>query len=253
MKIISYNVWGGKMLDPLLKFIDEESKNTDIFCFQEVLDSSAPMEEDVEDRHHLLEIFKAKLPEFNYYFSPFRGGYDCSANVDSRVSFGLAIFIRKTFKIDSFEMAFLQGDEMSPPGSNLVLLPYSAQFLKFLDNSGRKVTLAHVHGICDWPKTDTPARIRQSEIINEFLAKKNTSEIICGDFNLLPETESIALIEKNRVGLIKEFGIQNTRNSLVPTPHVSDYFFVSSDLKVEDFSVSKLFASDHLPLILAVN
>ncbi len=252
MKIISFNIWGGKILEPLLKFIDEESKSTDIFCFQEVLDSSAPMEEDVEERHHLLEILKTKLPEFNYYFSPMQDGWDCGEATDKRLTVGTAIFINKRIKVESFDTTFVYRERNGMVGTDMHTIPYNAQFLTFLDDSGKKITIANVHGISDWPKTDTPARITQSEIINEFLSKKNTSEIICGDFNLFPDTESVVMLTHGRKNLINDFGIQNTRTSLVPTPHVSDYFFVSQDLGVEDFLVPSLSASDHFPLVLII-
>lgn len=250
MKLISLNVWGGKILNPLLNFIDEEAKNTDIFCFQEILDSTASMGEDKEERHHLLKILKQQLSEFHHYFSPMQDGIDCGAMVDSRISFGLAIFVRKSVKIESFDSIFIYGERNGMVGGNLKTLSNNAQFLTFLDEGGKSITIANVHGISEWPKTDTPARIKQSEIINEFLNRQNTSEIICGDFNLFPDTESVKILERGRRNLIREFKIENTRTSHVPNPHVSDYCFVSQDIMGADLSVPNVEISDHLPLVL---
>lgn len=250
MKLISLNVWGGKILNPLLNFIDEEAKTTDIFCFQEILDSTAPMGEDKEERHRLLEILKQRLPEFNSYFSPTQDGFDCGVIADSRISFGPAIFIRKNLKVELFDSIFIYRERNSIIGDDLTTLPYNAQFLTFSDGAGKKITVVNVHGLSDWPKIDTPARIKQSMLINEFLCKQRTAEIICGDFNLFPDTESVRLLEFGRKNLVDELGISTTRPDTVKDPHVSDYVFVSRDVEVGDFTVPAIKVSDHLPLIL---
>lgn len=39
MKLVSLNTWCGRAFEPLLDFIEEQSTDTDIFCFQEMFDS----------------------------------------------------------------------------------------------------------------------------------------------------------------------------------------------------------------------
>jgi endonuclease/exonuclease/phosphatase family metal-dependent hydrolase len=253
MKIVSLNVWGGKLLNSLLDFVAEESKNTDIFCFQEVLKLESSYDGgSTEERYNLFESLQENLSEFNSYFSPAQDGFDCDKKTDIPVSFGLAIFIRKTLKVESFNSIFIFGEKSSFVDGDFKTFPYNAQFLTFIDEKKEKTTIVNVHGISSWPKIDIPERIRQSLIINEFLNNKKTKEIICGDFNLLPNTESVHLLERDRVNLIKECGILNTRTSTFKDPHVSDYIFVSQDIKVKDFLVSDITISDHLPLILTV-
>ena len=36
MKLVSLNTWGGKAYKPLIDFIKQQARDTDIFCFQEV-------------------------------------------------------------------------------------------------------------------------------------------------------------------------------------------------------------------------
>lgn len=82
--------------------------------------------------------------------------------------------------------------------------------------------------------------------------------ILAGDFNLLPDTESIAMLGRRLRDLVREYAVPTTRSRLNPyrgTPReqkFADYiFFVSPSLQVHDFAVPDLLVSDHLPLILS--
>lgn len=37
MKIVTLNVWGGKLYEPFINFIKEKSEEVEIFCFQDAL------------------------------------------------------------------------------------------------------------------------------------------------------------------------------------------------------------------------
>ena len=107
-------------------------------------------------------------------------------------------------------------------------------------------------------KLDTPARIRQSRNIIDFLKGKNGPKIIGGDFNLDFHTKSVKMFEDAGYrNLIKEYGIKDTRGEVnhrqytsSEQQYFSDYCFVSQDVKVKDFKVPDIGISDHLPLIL---
>jgi endonuclease/exonuclease/phosphatase family metal-dependent hydrolase len=76
-------------------------------------------------------------------------------------------------------------------------------------------------------------------------------KILCGDFNLLPNTESIAMLEKGMKNLVKEYGITSTRSHHYTKEHkFADYIIVSTDIKVANFEVLQEPVSDHLPLLL---
>jgi len=125
--------------------------------------------------------------------------------------------------------------------------------------NGKNVNIVNVHGkSIPGHKLDTPARLKQSETIIEFLKDKNGLTIIGGDFNLMPNTKSITLLEEAGYrNLIHDFDIKETRNRLswmqFPThekQHFADYVFVSKDVKVNKFEVPYNEISDHLPQIL---
>ena len=120
------------------------------------------------------------------------------------------------------------------------------------------LTLANVHGIAEWPKTDTPERLEQSKKIEEFLQSAPGPQVLCGDFNLSPTTESIALFARAGLrNMIQKFNISTTRSDIerelfkdqVGRDLISDYIFVSDAIEPAALSVPEVEDSDHLPLL----
>src|SRR5581483_7148606 len=100
----------------------------------------------------------------------------------------------------------------------------------------QELLILNVHG--KWypgQKLDDTDRLEQSKIILEFAQKFSGPKIICGDFNLMPQTQSIAMLEGDYRNLIKDFGITNTRNEASWKAHnnkqyFADYTFVSPEI-----------------------
>lgn len=88
MKILSLNVWGGCLFDPLLQFVQDSAASTDVFCFQEIFrnagDPYFPTFGHASVRD-LFERFARILPDFESAFRPTYGG-----------DYGLATFVRKS-------------------------------------------------------------------------------------------------------------------------------------------------------------
>lgn len=108
-------------------------------------------------------------------------------------------------------------------------------------------------------KLDSPVRLEQTRAILEAIrSMKSTGPLlICGDFNLLPTTESIRMIAESMQDLVTMFEIPSTRsriNLYYGTPqeqHFADFVFASADVDVMSFSVPQdVEVSDHLPLLL---
>jgi endonuclease/exonuclease/phosphatase family metal-dependent hydrolase len=113
--------------------------------------------------------------------------------------------------------------------------------------------IMNVHGHWDPAgRHDTPNRLQQSKIINDFIEQAGMMpKIMVGDFNLNAQTESIKLLEKNFTNLISKYDIKTTRTELYKgTDDHSDYVFVSPEVLVEDFKVMPDVVSDHTPLYL---
>ncbi|OGL67290.1 hypothetical protein A2856_01205 [Candidatus Uhrbacteria bacterium RIFCSPHIGHO2_01_FULL_63_20] len=84
-------------------------------------------------------------------------------------------------------------------------------------------TFVHVvnfHGLWNGlGKDDSPDRLEQSRKIVETIKKIDGEIILCGDFNLNPNTESMAIVEAAGLrNLVKEYGITSTRTSLYAKP-----------------------------------
>ena len=94
-----------------------------------------------------------------------------------------------------------------------------------------------------------PERMKK---IAELIKTIEGEVVICGDFNLLPDTKSIKMLEEaGLVNLIKEYRITSTRTSLYSkSEKFADYIFVSKGVSVKDFKVLSDEVSDHTPLYL---
>lgn len=230
MKIVFFNIWHGTLLDGLEKFIKEKSRNTDIFCF---------LETDSVLQSKLSKILSKFTP---YFYSGVKTDYL------GGVYEGKSIFVKNNIKVLDFQKYKLFRTHKRDAGGML--------FAK-LDINGKNLFIGSVHGKArPGTKLDTPIRIKQSEKIIDYFKNIDGPKIIGGDFNLMPDTESICMFEKSGYrNLIKEFNIKNTRNEISwknfdNVQHFADYVFVSPEIKVKKFEVPYNEVSDHLPQIL---
>lgn len=239
MKLITLNIWGGHIRNPLLTFI-KSHQEIDVFCFQEVY-RNAPKKISSEDRQVSLNIFaelEQLLPKHSGYFRPVVNDI-----------YGLSIFAKKGIDIQG-EGALTIHDNPDYPG----LGPTHSRNLQWLEcRLGKKVySIINVHGLWNGRgKTDTPERIAQSQRIRDFMDTINTPKIVCGDFNLRPDIESMKMLEKGMNNLIKTHNVKTTRTSLYAKEEkFADYILTSPDITVNKFEVLKDEVSDHSPLML---
>lgn len=258
MKLISLNTWGGKIYQPLIVFIKKHSADTDIFCFQEIYNTISDVKQYGDIRPNLLDELIKILPDFRFFYSAEIKGFDSDPNpVDFDLTVGKTIFIRKRFQVDSGDDLLLYGDRsekfLKKDFSNL---PITLQSIDFTINKKQFVVL-NIHGT-SFPgtKLDTKLRLEHAAKIKDFLKSKKGEKIVVGDFNLLPGTRSIKIMEDRMRNLIKEFNIQRTRSKLSlffgreDFQKFADYTFVSKGVEVKSFEVPKVEISDHLPMVL---
>jgi endonuclease/exonuclease/phosphatase family metal-dependent hydrolase len=239
VRLITLNIWGGLIRSPLLEFIKSQQE-VDIFCFQEVYHNAHNKVSD-DDAKVSLNIFSelhALLPKHNGFFKPV-----------VQDTYGIGIFIKKALDvveegdINIYENPHYKG--LGPTHSRKL------QWVKV--RSGDQIhSIVNVHGLWNGcGKTDTPERIEQSQKIRNFVDTLNTPTILCGDFNLRPDTESVKIIENGMKNLIQLYNIRSTRTSLYPKPEkFADYVFTSPEIVVNHFEVLKDEVSDHAPLLL---
>lgn len=258
MKLISLNTWGGKFFESLVDFIKQYSPETDIFCFQEILDTKSNIKQNNGIRTNLLQEIKDILPDFEVFYFPVIKGFDDEAKpVDFDLSVGQAIFIKKSIKVNSNEDYFItKKSDYHNLKEDFSNLPTPLQYINLALNK-KTYSIFNFHGI-PFPgdKLDSEERLAEAKKIKTILNNQKGLKILVGDFNLLPQTECIKIIEKDMKNLINEFRIQRTRSKLSPFygredfQKFADYIFVSKEIKVKNFEVPKIEISDHLPMIL---
>ena len=106
MKLLSLNIWCGKVYTPLMDYIKEQAKDTDIFCFQEVLDTPTDNTSTRNFRANIYEELGKILPNHVGYFSSEQEGVDPIGNVNFPITFGKAMFIRKSLDVKNVDDVF---------------------------------------------------------------------------------------------------------------------------------------------------
>lgn len=242
VKLISLNIWGGHVEKPLLHFFNSH-QNIDIFCLQEVYKSASHKICD-DDQFVSLDVFGALqklLPNHHGIFKPVVQGI-----------YGIGVLISEKFTIlDEGEAIIHENADYKGSG------PTHSRILQWAkcQADGKTHTIVNVHGLWNGQgKTDSPARINQSLKIKEFMDNVKGSKLLCGDFNLRPDTESIKIIESGLNNHIKINNIKCTRTSFYPkTERFADYIFTSPNIMVQDFKVLPDEVSDHAPLLIEFN
>ncbi len=261
LTIVSLNVWGGQAYGPLLDYLRAYAPTTDLFCLQEVLDAPVLLPQDCGFRTTLYGDLVDALPGFAGDFVPIVGWDESGADgAPVRVNFGLATFARRTLPLASRRAAWIIEHE-----DTLDAVPGLHRITRWLQTTA-VVTPAGVllvgnyHGIArPGTKLDTDERLEQSRSIRRVVDVHDGPVVLTGDFNLLPDTESIWLLQDGLSNLVMERAIPTTRSRLNPyfgTPQEqvhADYTFVSTCLRVADFAVPDVGVSDHLPLHLTLD
>ena len=116
MKLITLNTWGGRLFAPLSKFINSREKDVDIFCFQEVYDTSSDEVYTRTKRSHPVyeknkltnahgaraDIFSQvskRLPNHKSFYHSSQDNTDFHGPVDFDLRFGLATFVKRNIQV----------------------------------------------------------------------------------------------------------------------------------------------------------
>ena len=227
MKIIFLNTWNGKMREAISEFLNEQKQDTDIFCLQEVDSEMKLLCEELLPNYEVVSEYK---------------------RIDDTDYFSQSTYMKKGLNVVSSDILF--ATEMDRGLGIYTQLEVNEQNIHLCNFHGKSRPI---------DKLDNEGRLKQSQGLIDFFEEKQGLKIIGGDFNILPETQSIGMFEENGYrDLIKDFHVRTTRNRLVwerfPTKMLfSDYVFVNSEIDVTNFTVIENEISDHLPLILEIH
>ena len=263
---MSLNGWGGKLYDQLLPYLTHHSP--EILCLQEVIHSPATDREWLmyRDRDHTLpqranffQDVASALPDHVAIFCPAAQGVLWDENTQVPSQWGLATFIRKSLPVIAQIQDFVH-KTYSPNGYGDHPRPRNAHAVRVFDyKKNRPVCVAHMHGLRDpRGKTDTPERAEQARkfvSIATRLVERNDPLIVCGDFNVEPESETLRLLsEAGLTDLVTTRTNKGTRTSHYKKPgRYADYMLVNTHVDVLDFNVVfEPEVSDHCPLVLEI-
>ena len=255
MRIISLNTWGGRAgKEKLLSFFKTHADTTDIFCLQEIwsaaynhleghLAGGVKLDNTKIMTNALKEISEV-LPGHIAFFRPHHGDF-----------YGLLMLVSKKLNVTEEGDVFVYKQRGFIPEGDVGTHARNIQYVT-VETSNGPFTVINFHGLWNGKgKTDTEDRINQSRNILAFTQKLNGEHILCGDFNLLPDTESLKLFEREGLrNLVKEYKISSTRTSFYTKPEKhADYMFVTKGVQVKEFTVLPDEVSDHAPLLVEID
>lgn len=255
MRLITLNTWGGRAgKDNLLTFFANHKDAVDVFCLQEIwsgpydhLEGTSAGGKNLQHESILVygkqEISKV-TSDHDVYFHPHH-----------LENYGLMTLARKNIPIKKSGDVFVHKHRGYIPEGDIGHHARNIQYVAF-SLEGKDITVVNFHGLWNGKgKLDSNDRLKQSENMIDFLKTVDGEVILCGDFNLLPDTESIKKFSDFGLrNLIYENNITSTRTSFyTKQDKFADYVFVSRGISVEEFKVLPDEVSDHSALYLDFN
>lgn len=259
MKLTSFNI-GIKIdnAEAVAKYL--QSTEADIICLQEV---ARPLDDKAFPLYRSKEVIDALLgEEYPYiFFAPewvsdsFKKNKELYRDLGGmteqgkyilskyEITHGYNYFYHKDYEFDSDRTHFYEGDDH---GRALQVCD--------IEIDGKLIQIANIHGLYTKDKKDTERSINQSKFILDKMQSRKLPTMILGDFNLFPDTKSIAMINEKYINLIEKFNINTTRpdptNKFNAKRNVVDYIFVSDNFLIKGLTIGRTDISDHYPLIL---
>jgi len=246
--LISLNTWGGVAgREGLLDFFRARD-DVDVFCLQEIWNGGEHIRgttlAGVRYDKFLSDLYPAIGTMLENHLGYFRPHY--------HDWYGLAMFIKKNIVLREEGETWVWKTRADIYDDEVANHAHNIQYATFETKKGTR-TIINFHGLWNGQgKFDTEERLTQSKNIVEFLKTIAHPYILCGDFNLLPDTESLKMFEAAGMrNLVKEFGVTSTRSSFYKKPHrFADYTLASDGVTVHDFKILPDEISDHLAMYL---
>ncbi len=261
MKLISLNV---SLFDDnnshLTKFLKEQ--NADIVCLQEV---TRPLEKSTDEKYLSKDAIDSSTIDLKYFFygaekimddfeiKDFHGKETFSFKFGGSLELGK--YTKSKYKIVKAQNIFLENSlSYSLDLSSWEEEQSRSVLVTDHDLNGKKLRVLNYHGIWTRNKLGNAKTLSANKTICKLALNTGSEVIICGDFNLFPNTPSMKVFEKDFTSLVDKFGVKTTRpatNELSSFKrNVVDYIWVSKGLNVKNFEVVDTDVSDHFPLVL---
>lgn len=241
MKILQLNAWGGKLGAQIISVLKREQ--ADVVCLQEATRFPGGRSFLFEDIDSI-----ARDSGYDYIYFTEHIGYNFMRRT---AQMGLAILSKHPFiSVDTLPLRLQYTKDF-----DLLDSDYNVQTLQHVNvKINEKIyNILNYHGYhIREHKDGSPETIRQCELIASHLSKLQNSIILCGDFNLSPESTSIAIIEKHLQNHASQTKVSSTRTQLTNKTEVCDFIFSSKSFTPHAFKVLDDVVSDHKALTLEI-
>lgn len=246
LTFLCLNLWqGGNLLDDAIGWIKRE--NPDVIAMQEVYDGRDPSWE--RKFRSMDELRKA----LGYPHEAFASAF-LERTAFGKVEQGNAVFSR--YPITGTETVFYDvpyGEREDIP-EYYEHTPRNLQRVT-LNADGTEINVFNTQGVWGTDGRDSARRIEMGRVIAESVrGKKNV--ILTGDFNVNPDTESIAQVERELTNvfageLVSTFNMRHKTNPAFASA-VVDMVFVSPEIEILEKSCPDVNVSDHRPLLVTL-
>jgi endonuclease/exonuclease/phosphatase family metal-dependent hydrolase len=267
MKILSLNVWGGMLHAPLLDYL--AAVDADVYCLQEVPRAVAARSDwltyrdgavELQQRSNLYGEIATALPGHDGFFAPAMRGQLMDGDRPCWQEFGLATFVRQDIAVIGQTLDFVHGSFSAHSFGDHPRSRNAHAFRLYDYKADRPLCVVQFHGLREVDgKGDTPNRDGQAEALVALISRlnrKNEALVLCGDFNVLPESRTFKILSRlGLTDLVIARGFTDTRTSLYTKPgRYADYMLVNGDVQVVDFTVVQTpEVSDHRALLLTTD
>ncbi|MFM2374616.1 MAG: hypothetical protein RLZZ234_611 [Candidatus Parcubacteria bacterium] len=241
MKILQLNIWGGKLGKQVIELIQREKP--DVVCLQEAVVFPgnenlfiSSLEEITKETGHEHSFFS---PSFSFKLMRRTAEWG-NAIVSKRALVHTNAQFTRGGVVEDFDML---EDDYNMRNLQHVTVEHNGKPLHILNHHGHHIR-QHKNG--------DDETMRQCGIIADYIKNLEGDVVLCGDFNLAPESESIAKLNAILTNHCLEAGSTTTRTPLTHKTEVCDYIFTSPSLQTSGFAVLPDIASDHAALVIEV-
>ena len=247
LKLVQVNIFAGKYWDALISFL--KAQNADFITAQEV---TGGKENRTDDKTaNLFELLKSQLRLHGVYHKDFDvsddGGYMGNAVFTKHEIVSSKPVILKPFREIRHEE--FTSHEFFPSFPRHVLDAT-------VRVNGTTMHIMSTHGAWTAPPQDTDETQRQARLVANYLKLLDKPFLLAGDFNNVPESKTIGIINEVANNLMIGSDAEQTTHpkvhKIVPRGYLVDYVFSSKEFRLKSIEAPVVTVSDHLPVIVEV-
>ncbi len=254
LKVTDLNLWQGRLLESAVDFLKQE--NPDIILLQEVFDGHTSD----NDALNSFSVLKAKLGDYKFQaFTPaffvVVDGVEIPQGQAVLSKFPIieskSVFYDVPYGSMELDVADLK-EEVHVNKSDGSMIPRNLQHA-VIQAGDKTLNVFNTQGVWGYNGLDSPRRIAMGKVIADNVAGKS-NVILSGDFNMDPDTQAMAQVEKHLTSVFKytlptTFNMKRKTNPGYAEAAV-DMFFVSPEIKILNQACKQVDVSDHLPLVV---